>query len=425
MNHIGKQTSVLDPMRVSFARARQLFRSHWKNLRSLQGVSPKEYLRLLVGFNPFTIFVWGAIESRRYSPSLVWRGLVSAKDYAWALSTRAKLPLRYARQRSKVRKLRRGARHFDAADARFNRYLEVRSDASLGTGFFTQFLIVLNQLHFARAHRLEPVINQDHSYHPHFEKGRGSSVWEYYFETASETSLDDLRDVDPGSISLIDPSRQLSLTLGDSPAEPADPEEAEAWLRRLRSRGADLVERFVRVRPEVMARVSELESSRWGAAPVLGIHLRGTNRGRGLAGSTRCRRRTCVACPGPAGLPAYVDLFLEAHPDALLFVATDQQQFLDHLVSRYGDRATFSDSARSTDHRPPVAVSDDGPYELGLQVLQDCLLLSRSSMLLRCASNVGEIASYFDRDLPVVDLSREPDIREVDFDSVRQRRPSE
>ncbi len=278
VNHIGKRTTVLDPVKVSFARARQLFRAHWRNLRALRGASPKEYVRLLVGFNPLTIFVWGTIETKRYSPSIFWRTLVSAKDTLWALSMRARLPLRYARQRSKVRKLRRGARHFDAADARFNRYLEVRSDASLGTGFFTQFLIVLNQLHFARAHRLEPVVNLDHAYHPHFDPARGGNVWENYFEPVTDTSLEDLRAVDPGSICLLDPSRQLSLTLGDSPAEPADPEEAEAWLRRLRLRGADLVERFVRVRPEVMSRVSDFERG-WGSATVLGTHLRGTDRG--------------------------------------------------------------------------------------------------------------------------------------------------
>ncbi len=393
LNHVGSQSTVLDPVKVAFARARQGFRINWRNLRSMEDAGIRDYGRLVFGYNPLTSFVWGLIERRRYERNPVSRALVWGKDHAWALASGEAARLRYASHLGKVRERRRGARHFHPADSRFLEYLEIRTDASMGSGFFTQFLMVLRQLHFAVAHELQPVVCQDHAYHPNHDSRRGPNVWDYYFHPVGGLTPEHLDQKDPMSIALLDWARQHNVTFADRPTPPEDPAEARAWRRRTRLRGARLIERFVRLRDDLEADVGEITEA-WQGRTVLGVHQRVRDGAR------------ADAFPSLAHITPHVDEYLEGQSDAQVFVATNDDAFLRSMRQRYGDRVLATDARR-------LPGKGGGGFESGREALIDMLALSRSAALIRGPASLGEVATYFNPDLPVLDLGRLDDGWEV------------
>jgi hypothetical protein len=62
-----------------------------------------------------------------------------------------------------------------------------------------------------------------------------------------------------------------------------------------------------------------------------------------------------------------------------------------------------------------MRAKDGRNYRKGEDVLIDCLLLSRSDFLLRCQSNVGELATYFNPELPVIDLQYSRSLQDVEL----------
>ena len=111
----------------------------------------------------------------------------------------------------------------------------------------------------------------------------------------------------------------------------------EAWYKAQRTEGARLVRAYLRLQPHVTARLAPLEADLLGIGraglrarvlkkrgPVLGVHLRGTDKGKYLhtAGSGQSI--------GPAAYEPYVHAFLSHHgPNASVFVATDSPSYLN------------------------------------------------------------------------------------------------
>lgn len=214
----------------------------------------------------------------------------------------------------------------------------------------------------------------------------------------------------------------------------------EAWYSRQRTEGARLVRTYLRLQPAIASRLSNLSlellgsggdgrhgggggvstsggggrhkrrrqrgstaisthlaSSRvtTGVAPVLGVHLRGTDKGRyiGTAGSGRAI--------GPAEYEPYVRAFLKAHgPEATVFVATDSPSFLAEVLAKWpAGRVRYRRDVLRLEANAAFAKSaprsTKGNYRKGEEVLLDALLLARCDFLLHAASGVAEFAIYW------------------------------
>ncbi len=71
---------------------------------------------------------------------------------------------------------------------------------------------------------------------------------------------------------------------------------------------------------------------------------------------------------------------------------------------------------RSTTRINPKNMNDGRGYQRGEEVLIDALLLSKTNFLLKCTSNVGEVAIYFNPSLKALDLSYDHVIEDMIFD---------
>jgi hypothetical protein len=259
---------------------------------------------------------------------------------------------------------------------------------------------------------LKPVVNIDQQFSAYRDPTRGENVWDYYFEPVSDLSVAEVDQMDRSGLVLQEPGLQFTTTLGDQPRGlgPPGDENRDLGFARRRRVATQLFDKFVRVKPAVRSKVDAFFDAHLAGARVLGVHLRGTDWGRGANGHRIAGPRRLSEVVEPSHYYPSIDRYIAEHPVCRIFVATDQQQFLDAMKDRYGTRVAATDASRSTDQRCPAWTGSPDGYARGEEVLIDILLLARCDTLLRCASAVGEVASYFNAALEVVDVSCEPGV---------------
>ena len=171
------------------------------------------------------------------------------------------------------------------------------------------------------------------------------------------------------------------------------------WYESQRRRAHEVIGRYVQVKDEIGNRVDAFYKEHMQGQVVLGVHLRGTDKE-----AARGARNTWQKVEPEAYFPE-VDRYLAVHPEAKLFVATDQAQYLQSMEERYAGRILSNDCHRSAGELAPFQATSRSGYAKGAEVLIDVLLLARCDFLLKCASHVSEAALWFNPDLPGIDLN--------------------
>lgn len=172
-----------------------------------------------------------------------------------------------------------------------------------------------------------------------------------------------------------------------------------SWYTRMRWRGATLVKQHLRPQREIRERVDSLwQEMGLHGRRVLGAHLRGTDKVWG----------TKVE---PARYFGYFEQWLRHYgSDARILVATDDSIWLDevrlwcarHHKSWCRPEQVVQTGATRSSKRGTNAFLDPmsgDPYQKGVEVLVDVLLLSRVEFLLKSTTNVAEFAIYFNATL--------------------------
>ena len=210
----------------------------------------------------------------------------------------------------------------------------------------------------------------------YFEPSAGPNWWQYYFEPIGIGSQ---ADANPRSIDLFQ--------------HDVFAERVEQTMPR--ATGAAIVARYFHLRPVIRRAVDEYISSRFGTAFVIGIHYRGTDK---IDEAPRVPYETVLAAVENA-------LGAAAHQRCKLFLATDEQAFLECMHARYPDQLLFREMYRSVDGIPIHRRQTDN-LRMGEDAVIDCLLLSRCHRLIRTASDLGLFATLFNPALPEILLSR-------------------
>lgn len=263
-------------------------------------------------------------------------------------------------------------------------------------GFCAVLTYTLNGIRMAVRDGAIPVVHYGKEATRFFhEPARGDNVWEYYFEPVAGVGHDELMaalergDVSPDQVHSFtrkqvagwhqsDPDRIATFWARDVPDDPA------AWMAAKRELARRFVAEYVRVKPHVLAKVDAFWEEHIRPQYTLGVHIRGTD----------------FAYAEPTSPEAYFRE-IERHLDRRrpgdwrIFLATDQNQFLDLFRARYPGRVIAYDCLRSNGRRPPFKFHRESPYRRGEDVLIDVLLLSRCSFLFKGSAAVGECALWF------------------------------
>ena len=259
-------------------------------------------------------------------------------------------------------------------------YLVLRCmDGRQATGLFSEFAVLLGSLeHFDRWKDAYAGLRVDFSARGlYYDSAVGPDWWEYYFQRI------DIGSADGAILSEIRPPLYNRFADNGELLE--------------RGRGFELIDRYIRPQPRMREKVEAYVSENFGDGVVIGIHYRGTDK---FQEAVRVPYEDVMAAIRKIADGAALDNYK-------LFVATDEQAFLDYMIKHYPDRILFRDVFRSTDGRPIDVVNAHGNHRKGEDAVLDCLLLSRCDFLVRTSSALSLCSTLINPDMPVTLLNRE------------------
>ena len=277
-------------------------------------------------------------------------------------------------------------------------------------GFFAYVQYALNQIKYCEANNFLPVINFDESYGNYFvDPARGENMWDYFFHPVCQFTWSDIqsRVLDPddpltqgdvvtlsdeeiGELCQNNPNGIFHYTYGYWRENP--PEDIDRWYDEQRKRGHAYLAKYVKVKQSILDSVEALLYENADGQFLVGAHIRGTD------------MKYAPTVP----LERYIehlDTLVSEHDRIKIFIATDQQQYIEILKKKYGEKMFFQDCLRSHNATNQHKFKRKDKSRLGAEVLIDALLLSRCDYLLKCPSAVGEFAHYFNPQLESLDLN--------------------
>ncbi len=162
-----------------------------------------------------------------------------------------------------------------------------------------------------------------------------------------------------------------------------------------RERVHELIEKYIKVKKNILTKVDDFVDKYFDGRYVIGIHYRGTD-----------KRNEAPRIPY-ATVDHWVRECLQEGKGKkpIFFVATDEQEFLDHMIEKFPDRVVYTNSERSRNGQPVHLFGNGSPYEKGEQAIVDALLLSKCKVLIRTSSNLSLWSTYFNPNLEVILLN--------------------
>ncbi len=309
----------------------------------------------------------------------------------------------------------------------YGKILRLRINHSYA-GFFAYLTFVLNQLRYCEANNFFPVVyfgpvsgDGPNAFH---DPRYGDNSWDYYFEPVAGMTFGELcaRIADPRDaltyadvvelssdflwyLHLYDPESIYNYPYGYYRAHPIG--DVDGWYRHQRAKARYYLSKYVRPKQHILVKVELFWKCYLQGFDVIGVHMRGSDKGVTDA------EPELIRIVEPREYFPHIDRFVQEKPNSRIFLATEQLQFVQETRARYGDRVVTRDVIRTGAFGPlsnPFQSSTGDAYAKGEEVLIDCLLLAKSTRLLRCTSGVGEYAVYFNENLESIDLNRLPSI---------------
>lgn len=212
---------------------------------------------------------------------------------------------------------------------------------------------------------------------PYYDENVGPNWWEYYFQP----------------IRLGDKTQMPNIILGNlKEIKPFDIE-----FKTPRQEVNKLIQTYVSIKPAIQEEIDAFVNDHFQSSFVIGIHYRGTDK--------KCEARRLSYVKVSKQIRQTINRLKIRYYK--IFVATDEQAFLDYMISHFRDRVCWiKETKRSIDNTALHYSNIDSPYMIGKHALMDCILLSKTHILLRTSSNLSLASTFFNPDLEVIELSK-------------------
>jgi hypothetical protein len=268
-------------------------------------------------------------------------------------------------------------------------------------GLFSEFHSVLGALAYAQEHGASAVRVAFQS--PlYVDRDRGPNWWEYFFITslmplAAQAATEEVHL--NGVVTKFGRYGGFAdIVQGETPyLYPMTYGLTRAALNHL-------VKTHIRVRNEIQSDVDRFIAARFEPGVyIVGVHYRGTDATHNWTGTLSHYRRA------PVPYSVYSDEVRRALEAAgprrfLVFVATDEIEFLEHMQREFGDNVIqFDQSPRVRATSAPIHLDRTlhvSGYQKGASVLIDSMLLAATHYLVKGRSNVSDASLVFNPDLP-------------------------
>ena len=162
-----------------------------------------------------------------------------------------------------------------------------------------------------------------------------------------------------------------------------------------------LIQKYIKIKPHIQEEVNEFVNQNFKGKYIIGVHHRGTD---------KITEWPLVAYEKTHKvlIETIIALKRADRKNLKVYVATDDQNFLNYLVERMPKTVIYSDFKRSSNatalHFNPTIYENN--YQMGKEALLDCLLLSKSNILIRPKSScLSSISTCFNPYMKVIELS--------------------
>lgn len=237
----------------------------------------------------------------------------------------------------------------------------------LGSGFFSNFTQVLSHIKAAQSMGMIPIVDMKNFKTLYNEKEQingTENAWEYYFKQVSPYDLEEVYQ-----------SKRVFFCNGEPPSSVVLQDLYK--ISKESFYGEDSYKTFVEKNIELQESVKkELKKyDHFFEQRILGIHFRG--------------KELNVAQLHPFGptveqMFRYTDEILEKYKIEKIFLATEEKDYLDAFVARYGNKVVYSEAFRVAKVNA-YNLKDPRPhhrYLLGMDALIDSLLLAKCTGLI-------------------------------------------
>jgi len=255
---------------------------------------------------------------------------------------------------------------------------------NFGCGFFSAFNTVVGLLDSYEQGEISGIEIKMGTAGLYYDEAKGPNWWSYYFE--------------PFPMQINDTAPRMYI---DGPLYCFH--SLRGCVEMSKHRCNYLVNKYIKIRPEILKEVEVFLKKKVKNQPFVGVHYRGTDKilSKPVAEAE-------YLSPEEAVLKIKQGLLRMPECSTYkIFVATDDQSFLDLMKQEFGKRVCYFEMERSTDGQPihERGGKSDG-YLGGKMVLLDCLVLSRSDFFFRTSSNLGGAVITFNPSLPSIFLNR-------------------
>jgi hypothetical protein len=246
------------------------------------------------------------------------------------------------------------------------------------TGLFSSFFDVLSLLKEHEKGRFAGVEVDFARKGPYYSPFHGSNWWRYYFAPIR------VGNKNKNHITKIKATKFKGVT-------PWDIE-----YNTSRKQVNDLIKKYIRLQPTVESFIEDFVQRHFSLHAVVAVHYRGTDK---ISEAPR------VTYEAVAEKVAEV-LTSFAGRSCKIFIASDERGFIEYMEDLFPGIVCYNEEAMRSSAGKPIHLNCDNPYKAGFDAVVDCLLLSKGDILLRTSSNLSLAATYFNPDIPVIELSK-------------------
>lgn len=163
-----------------------------------------------------------------------------------------------------------------------------------------------------------------------------------------------------------------------------------------REKNHDLIQKYVHIRPEIQKKIDQFVQDRFNGHHIIGIHYRGTDKTLEAPFVPYQRVIDCVN--------NYItENQLQNYK---IFIASDEQEVIYQLLSVYGEDRVIGYSTMRSSNGAALHFNLTNQRLHGEEALIDCVLLSKSNLLIRTSSNLSRWSTYFNPAIPVIELNQ-------------------
>lgn len=251
-----------------------------------------------------------------------------------------------------------------------------------GSGMFSVMYDVLGLLIYYEAKKIEGMEVNFGTTGAYYDKEYGPNWWCYYFEPLQLGSMKETVAMDGYNLFLFNPFK------------------VEKFLSR--GEAYRLVTTYIKVKPAINEEVDAFVELNFSDCYMIGVHYRGTD-----------KNIEAPRVPYEDMKEAILDhVKINGITNYKIFVATDEIDFLNFIISSFGEGIVcYNEATRSFDNQPIHKKMKNHQYERGKEALIDCLLLAKVSCLIRTSSNLSKFSTFLNTDLKVIEMNERYKVR--------------